>query len=565
MANDSQIAQRSSLSQEGRGLDPSFYQPKLGQISYTNDLDRPKNSAEILKNLHYIAGVWTDENTGWSKHRTVNPGGGSGTAGNFNSGGEFLDFGVHTLADGTKKFLFQVGTKVYRYDPTGTPATELEVLLFTAGSATKIPCMRSFSPSFFIYANGYDQPQKWDGTTWAALTGWPVTIGSITYTKPQLCEPFAGRMAFARFDGDQFSIVLSEFDDPEGYTATGTATTRAGVFGIKSFMGPVRAMKAFKLSNDSNEEVLVIGCENGIAVITGSDADTFELVNLTNEFGMYSNRVWVQLDNDLYFLATDGIRRFSNVANNANLLTGSLSRDVQDVINRQNKTYMERAFAVHHPSTLEVQFWFPLDSFTHNTSALVMNYGALYDNGIIPIYSTKETPIENLASAATLRSPSCGILFNGTFYGGGYNGFLQDWYSTNKYDDEIMRFRILLPLISAGTPAQTTSVRKFEIICDGGSQEFDVSGAVYDTTQQQQTRRRTLLTQTKRSVTTGSTILGSWILGSGEFPSEGIQNIEFVPPGSGRYWQVDIQGNTSDSAIKFVGLLAILIIGGTRG
>lgn len=588
MADQQQPGTQGALARDAFGFDPNLFIPQLGQLSAnTSTFTRPQNTAKLLRNFHFINGTWTTIATGWTKHRTVKPAGAPAEAqanGRFNSGGVFLDFGVHFLGDGTNKFLMQCGTKVYSYNPLTDGTTEVEVARFTATNGTSIPCMRSFSPGVFVYCNGIDEPQKWDGSagTFSALQrttatqaagNWPATVSTVSYSKPQLCEPFLGRMAFAKFLGatnQRFDVLISQFGNTELFDDTGVGATRAGVFKVPSTLGPITSLRALKLSNQTNDEVLLVGCSKGIAVITGTDANSFQLRVLTRNFGVLTNRGWIQLNNDLYFLATDGIRRFSALVNNANLLNATLTFGLQDVIIRQNTAQLEQAFAFHNPKTLEVIFWFALDALSHNQDGIIMNYGAVQESyeQLTPIFSVKKTPTEDSGDATTFRSPSCGIEYEGHIYCGGYNGFLQDYYSGNKYDTEIIGFQYNSALVRAGTPAQTSDVRQFQVIVDGGTQEFTVNIYGYEVRRAGELARRLMSSQLVIINGGGGTVLttgsAGWQLGTDSFPVNQLQLVEVLSKGTARFWDMEIIGNSSNAMINFVGFFSLLIKGGTR-
>ena len=556
----------SELANKASGLVPEVFYLTEGLVTNISDLVASKGRAAALRNLHFIDGKWTSNDTGWSKHRATTFKNSAAAA------DEFEELAVHVLDAGTEKFVMQVGNKAWSYDVLANPATEVEAALFTATSAS-VPCMRSYSGAFFIYVNGVDEPQKWPGTgvfallqkdTGAGLGNWPPVISGVTYSKPKICEIFVSRLVTARFTGDEFRILISKFEDPENYDVSGSSPSRAGVIKVKNFLGPIRGLKALKLSNDSNEEVLVVACRKGVGVIIGTDADTFQFIVLTTEYGILTNRTWIQLDNDLFFLASDGIRKLSALVVNANLLQSSLTYPIQQVIRDINKSAVERAFAVRHANTLEVIFWFPTGTETRNRRALIMNYSASSpEGGIVPVFSEKLTPPET-GVASTHRSPSCGISYESRVWCGGYNGYLQEHYKTAMYDTEIIQFLYRSPLFSTNNPAQAADLLMAQLLLDGGDQDFTVNIYAYEQTQDGNTRKRLAGSRIIKTSTAGTTIIGSWIIGESAFSAAGPQIVEATAPGNGRLWQLEIVGLTSTASINFVGFESILVAGGLR-
>lgn len=543
-----QPAQQTQLGKEGRGLQPQWFSPDLGLITRTSAISRPKNSAQILKNLHWDGVSWTTQDTGWTKHR----------AGAFNSGAAFMEMGEHFLANGSAIYLQQVGTKVQRYNPLGDPGVETETDLFTAASAT-VPCFRSFSPTLLIYTNGVNNPQKYDGTTWAALTGFPLTVGSDVYAKPKLSETFAGRQVFAGMENYPFTLLLSEFANPEGWTLSGSSPARAGIINLPSRLGPITALKAFRLSSSANDEVLVVGTSKALVVIVGANADQFNRIILTSKFGIVNNRSFLQIDDTLYTLATDGIRPLPANQNLSGLVSAAASYPVHTLVTDMNASGAgSNAFVLDNPKKLEATWYFPQGADTHNRFGLIMNYG----DGDIK-WSTRELPRETV-SASSWYSPACGIAFGTKYLCGGYNGILQNHYDGRLFDTVPIEWRYRSPLIEAPTPAQAAAKHSILVEFEGLPQHFLSKVFVYNQTATEQTKLNQTYQKNFEPVNDGGTVLGSWILGQGQLPGPLRRKYPVNPQGDGWAWELDIAGNTSVADANFVGFFATLIAGGTR-
>jgi hypothetical protein len=261
-----------------------------------------------------------------------------------------------------------------------------------------------------------------------------------------------------------------------------------------------------------------------------------------------------------------GIRSFSSLVNNVNLPNANIAFRIKNFSNRINKAAAARAFAIHHPQTLDVLFWVPIDDEIRNRYAIVMNYDTddTQPSGILTFrFSIKIMPQED-GTANKMRSQACGIEFGKRLWTGGYNGFLQEQYLSTMYDTEIIRFAYLSPIMNNGNPAQNNSAVMFNFLCDGGDQEFTATAFTLEMSRNNAIRRKLVRTEILRSLNVGSTALGTWILGTDAFPSDGPKILPFRPIGSGRYWQVQITGETSNSQVDFFGVEPILSVGGLK-
>jgi hypothetical protein len=569
MSQDSSPISQTPLSQYGKSLQAGLITAAAGVATNPADFFRSQNQAKVLNNLQQTKkrGIWTNRNVGWKRHRA--------TA--FNAGAAFLDFAVFVDSAAVETLIFQVGDKLMSYDI----ATFTETNILTGLSATALPCMRNFQASaaaatpLLIYVNGDKQSPL-------QITAMPSTSSNLflnggagpafgaafgkTYDKPTFCEQFYNRMVYAGFTGASTSrdILVTNSGTPATASVVGPTlvATDGGVFQIDPKLGVIRGVKAIRINNLDNDEITIIGCVNGVALITGTSALDFRMVTLTKEYGILSNRAWIQLQNDLYFLSTNGIRRFSSLVDNATLLNASLTLDQQDLINRINPIGVPKTHATHNLLTQEVQFWFPIDqelvTFANQQSAhaLIMNYnsGQGDPNTINPIWSTKDG-----------TGVACSIRFGSTFFGGGYDGFLQVHYTGQLYDTSAVSWEYVSPLLSAGNPLQGQSLRKIGVITEGGDQKWIANSFVYEFMDNGTMRRSQVLSNFPMGADQVSgTVLGSWVLGDGSFPSEHVKVLNLEPEGNGRYIEVQFKGVQSDHIIDFIALEPVYSVGGTR-
>jgi hypothetical protein len=552
---------KTPLSIEGKSLQSGIVAPIGGLASNLADTTRASTQAKVLNNLQMSRkrGIWTSRGIGWQKQR----------ANAFNSGATILDFAVFVDGSGNQTLCFQAGSVLYSYNL----GTSTETAIKSGLSATHYPTMRAYSPStsttqpILVYCNGNIEPRKVTSTSAESALGfddgdggtvWPGSFNSKTYGKPKYCENFGDRMAYAGFDANStsFDVLISNQGNAEKFTVGDTPTaTDAVAFTVPAILGPIRGLRSFKLSNETNEEVLVIGCASGMAVITGSNSSEYGLRILTRSHGILSNRCWVQIDNDVYYLATDGIRTFSSLAANSNLLNSSLTYLIQDKINLIDSSSAAVAHATHNPATFEVQWWVPLRGDSGQCKhAFIMNYNT--ERGPPePVWSTKD----GFAAASSIN-------FNGQFYHGTYDGFLCTDYNGDTYGGTAIVFDYVSPLINVGNPAQAQSMRKLIVLADGQVQKFVIKPYVYsrvvsgETVRQSGTPSSAVLT----SGVAGGTVLGSWTLGTSPFPTDHVKTIDFQPSGNGIFWECEITASATDHLIDFAGLAYILSGGGLQ-
>lgn len=519
--------------------------PTEGLYTNTADLLRSKEYAKTLNNLQMTKrGIWTDRGTGFTRQR----------AGTFNSGTSFLEFATHFTSDGTQRFVFQVGGKVYSYDL----GTSTETQITTGLSTTAVPCMRSYSAGVFIYVNGDAEPMNWDGVPANVMTSpgaWPPTVATVSYSKPKIVELFVTRAAYAGFPANPYTVLLSTASNANTFTISSPLTaTDGGAFTVPSALGPIVGLKTLRLGNSSNDQILVIGCTRGMAFIGGSDATNFYMRELTRSHGLISNRAWLQLQNDLYYAGTDGIRTVSNLNTSATLAPDTLTYPLNDLYNRIVPSLTAKIFAVHHPSTQEVQFWLPIDSDTVPAHVLVMNYNTSKntDGTIAPIWSTKDG-----------ISGTCGFDYNGRTFIGTSSGYLNEFYTADDNNGTYIAWSFVPALIetNAQNPMQSSSSKRVLLLTEGPAQAFTVTAYGVNTSSSNETMWTELFQQAVTASTSSITDIGTWQSGTTTtYP----HIIEFDPTGSARYWGLRLHAAQTGDHINLVGVMQLQTVGGLK-
>jgi len=264
----------------------------------------------------------------------------------------------------------------------------------------------------------------------SATPVFPGVFNTLTYTKPALCTPFASRMAYAKFATNGASgsavanvLLLSGLGDAEGFPASvPPRVTDAFTIPIPPICGAPTALTSISLSSSAGTEVLFVGCQNGVCVLKGTDAGNFRMEIYTLGFGIPSNATFVQLDNALLFMATDGFRVYTGDVTTPNLLTSTISLDIYDQFIQVDKSVMDRCHAVHYRDTQEVWFWVPY-----------LTDGGICKHAFILAYNTLDG--NNIWYNIDNTSCNASIQFKNRFYGGTELGLIQRWYGVNNYDD----------------------------------------------------------------------------------------------------------------------------------
>lgn len=544
-------AAQTELSQQGRSLKVDIFGPLKGLASNVADTARDNQYATVLNNLRMLKrGVWSSRGTGATKHR----------ASQFNSGGRFFCIIPFNDSTGAQRLVFQCGDKLYTYVESTTTETQKYTGLSTSAQSD----LKAYDYNLVTYVNGDINPLKWDGVAannFTALSGWPVSMtgpppsfGTLTFEKPKYQEAFAGRLVTAGFSAYPSSVLMSYFGYPGAYTQDSSATS-AGYITFPSSLGKITGLHTMRLDSASNESVLIVGCERGMGLITGNSADNFEGLELTREFGLMSNRCFVQIGNDLYFLASDGIRRISSSIGSSTVGLAPMTYGLQDIVNRINKDQAEKAFCLPHPRTQEATWYFPIDSGTEADHGIVLNYNVDSRNGTV---TSTDNPAFSTVSDLTL---TCGADVGSNCYVGTTNGYLKLLYSGDDFDGTAIPWSYVSPFIGANSPAQEASLKKMLILTEGGRQKFDAT--CYTLTTMGDGNTKWIVRDSKSFDVTGSTVsdIRTWQSGT---TASYTKLFDVFSKGSGRYWVLKLSGDAANEHIDLVGVQSILTVGGWR-
>lgn len=537
--NSSQApASMSELARNGVSLKTTVINPSAGVYAGVSDIVRLDQYARVLNNLQMTRrGVWTSRGIGYTTDSAQ------------------LDSGeTHALAYIGTDFWVHVKDKAYLYNPTAhTIGSDLSGSKFSDCQS----CFRAYNgyPTVTFYDQS-KEPALWNGSAFIN-TGFPPTIAAVSYTKPKFCEAFQSRMAYAGFAAQPYTLILSTANSRNTFTVNAPLqATDAGAITLPGALGKITGLRSYRYGTGNTDNVLLVACERGMGMITGTSALNFISVEVSREFGVLSNETWQELEGELYFLATDGFRKMSVYNDSGDFRSTIISQPVQSLLRRINTAAAEKAFSVTHSDTQEMQFWFPLDSDTQNKNCVVLNYntrnlepGAEYQ-AFKPAFSTK--------NGITI---SCAESVNGVMYGGTYDGYITKHYDGDTYAGSAINWQYVSPLIGANSPAQNASLKKLIVMTDGPAQKFTAAAYTLTTHADGTTRWVSQGSSALNVATQTITDIDTWATGSvTSYP----KLIDYSPPGSGRFWTLKLSGAATDEHISLVGLQAILNLGGWK-
>lgn len=117
------------------------------------------------------------------------------------------------------------------------------------------------------------------------------------------------------------------------------------------------------------QDNMIIMKEKSFHKIIGDNADNFQLVAVSNDYGCISNKTVIEYKQKLLWLDRKGILEFTG-ANYA-----IISDPVEPIFRRMNLTAAkEKACAVHHIYRNQVWFGIPIDGATQNNITVVYDY-----------------------------------------------------------------------------------------------------------------------------------------------------------------------------------------------
>ncbi len=158
------------------------------------------------------------------------------------------------------------------------------------------------------------------------------------------------------FSGAPSSVLFSDLGQPEVYQPENTFEVRTNdgdrIYGQKAFNNQMIFMK-----------------EHSFSKLIGDNADNFQLIELSTDFGCLSNATILTKDQTLFWLDRKGILEYNGA--NWQIASGP----IEGIFRRMNlSAAKEKAVGVHHMYRNQLWWGIPVDGATQNNITVVYDY-----------------------------------------------------------------------------------------------------------------------------------------------------------------------------------------------
>lgn len=507
-----------------------FFDNTGGMNLRANEVSLAHGEAEEIVNMHALhEGSWSTANTGYVNLYDAPLAGGAP---------------VHALYEyvtlsGQSFLMANAGGSLYTIEP----ATGAETLMQNEFNPSHPMHFVTFN-GLLIGCNGADAPFKWDSENpVATLEGWPATITGVTPGMPAFSEIFANRLVFSGDATNPSMIYISELENPENFTPD-TGATSAGAIQVSPGDGErITALKTLFLPA-INEEILVIFKERSTYLLIGSDAETFMLQKISDEFGAVSAKSAIVVGNELMFLSHEGVTLLSTSTTQGNLTTGFLSDSIRPLIDKLNRDRLSGSFAVHLRNRQEVWWFVPEGSATQNQTVLVYNYG-----------------IKRAWSKRTGIWGASGLSVNGQLYTGNYQGFIQHQLKGNSYNNQPIPWTYRTGFMDLSAPRIRKRIKDIQVFLRQVANVDVTVNFYWDFRRSSKHRQSHAISVNPDSA---SSIFGATRYGEDYYNLSGSSIFKLIPAGSGRYFQIEFTGQTAGKPLELEGWIITAIYGGYR-
>lgn len=469
----------------------------------------------------------------------------------FESGANFD--GLHKFTDlsGNTYLLGSVNGKILEINQsTGAITNTISTGTFTADNYTD---MTTFKGK--VYAvDGTCVPQTWTGTgSMSAVSGVPITNGSVIYDKPKIVGTFNNCLLYANFTDGEVSgtptahpstVVISNINAPDTFTFT-PADDFAAAFELSPGDGQSITGYTEMYIPRSNETAGILFKDNSIFILTGTTQSTYRVDRLNNNYGAVNNRSIVNIGNDVLFLDQYNIYSLSAANNSGSIQPNAVgSRQVEETLRDLNVTYKHTSWAIHLPHRNEV--WFAIPTGSSQTPDTIIQ---LY-------YEIDETGAKYAWSIRKSVKPRCGVVLDDTYYTGSNDGYLQKWHESSSYGDSFVLWKYAFPYYNFNTQAQCKRIVEcFLWFLTSGSQELSIRtewrNGGNDTSQ---SFTKTLTLDQDGVSTYGSSTYGSARYGDGLI----LKKVKIPVYGNGEQFRLQVNGNSGESGITFLGMTGLV-------
>ena len=519
------------------------YQNNLFGISQNRDerFLQPYEAQDII-NMHSLKdGTWSADKAGYS-HLNA-------TA--LESGAILDGLTWYIEQDGTEHLIAAVNGKLKDVDPSVGTSTNADASAgFTVGSFVDF---QNFQGVLFSCDGNIATPRKWNGTTAASASGWPVSDGVNSFDTPKYIEQHQNRLVSAGFEDYPDHVIFSDFGDAEVYTQPATKATDSFIVEVAPGDGGfITGMRSIPIPN-SNDDILVVFKTRGIYAIVGrsgwvGDPDAYKVVRINADFGAFNNRCVVQVGQDLFALNEYGVVSYTsaNASGTIQPLGVNVNR-VRDVIERINLNVVQKSWAIHLVDRREIWFGVPTGSSTTVNEFIVYKYPDQGESTSTPRWSRRVG-----------FTASCGVLYNKTFYVGKYDGFIGQMFNASTYNGTGINWKYEYPYMDLGNELQFKRVLHPEA-------HFRVRGnqnVVIATKWKGGGNNDTLSDGYNVDTTVSGSLYGTAIYGTSFYGDREEITREYYCPGNGKRIKTTVSGTTNNSGPEFLGLTKKYEVGG---
>lgn len=402
---------------------------------------RPDQAIDIL-NMHATEeGSWSADNAGYTK---INSG---GTA--YESGAAIDGMAVFTDSASVDHLFIAINGKLKEVNTTTGADTAIDASAgYTVGNPVDFAAMQDI----LYTVDGSITPRKWDGATAANASGWPVS----GYTNPKYIESHQERMIFLAPEENGSAFIVSDFEDPETFTLTGSNATD-GYVGHAGDGDGQRIVGARSMHIPaSNEEQLLIFKNKSTYVLLGAsgkpdDADAFRVIKMNADYGAINNRCIIQVGNDILALNRFGVTSYSSTTQSGTIQPTAINSDqIKDVIGSMNTQAEAQCWGLHLPHRREVWWFLPTGGSSQCNAAIVYKY---------PSPGVQEIPKwSRRFDAGGKFKMAHGALLDRTFFIGSYSGIVGTMFTASTYDGTGIPWRYEYPFWDKGNEKQNARV-----------------------------------------------------------------------------------------------------------
>jgi len=489
-------------------------------------------SAVLIKNMHFDEiGAFTARGIGYTSYV------------NTLSNNSIKGLGMHITNTLTPHMLIHHNTSLYTKNiSTGT----LSASVSGADTLTAKTQYFQLRDKTYILTSDYE-PKVWDPTGgYAAATGWPVSDGVNSYSKPTRGCVYNNRAVFANFQGTTkypSHIVISETLNPAGFTFTGTSTTRGVIFECGTGDGSAIEALVPIYNTDVGAENLLIFKTNSVWLLTGTTPDNMNVTKINNDYTCVGPNAAVQVGKDVYFISTGGIYTIGNNAESGTIQpTMDGSTKIKASFAQINIASASASWAQHLPWRKEVWFAIPTGSSTVPDTIFVLRYD-------------QEQPIWTQRKDFNALVP---IKYNNSLYTGGSDGKVQEWFLSNTYDGTNFEYEYKYDYFDFKDLAKNKRLRDLYLFLDTA-----VSGVVETKEQWQFDKGIKSWTTLPTLTVSAAAAYDTAVYDTAEYTDPTINFYKHKIPvrGNGQRLQLIFKGTTSVPCV-FFGFTGVVELGG---